>query len=97
MASTDTWLTPLVRYRMNQDSLKQDMRDVQEEDIELGYFDDIDADFGVTLKDTITAVNYEDFRTRRKKTVLVLSDDQSQLRLPRFLKIRVYWARLLGW
>ncbi|KAJ5509962.1 hypothetical protein N7453_002065 [Penicillium expansum] len=97
MASGDSWLTPLVRYRINQDSLKQDMQDMQEDpDIELGQFDDVDANFGATLKDTITVVNNDNYHPRKKKNVLVLSENPP-LRLPRFWKIRVYWARLLGW
>ncbi|KAJ5426361.1 hypothetical protein N7465_001431 [Penicillium sp. CMV-2018d] len=95
MASSDSWITPLVRYRINRDSLKQDMQEYP--DIELGELGDVDTDFGATLKDTINVVNNDNHRTREKKTVLVLSDNNSPLRLPKFLKIRVYWARLLGW
>ncbi|KAJ5681215.1 hypothetical protein N7536_012354 [Penicillium majusculum] len=94
MASSDTWITPLVRYRINRNSLKQDMQ--EDPDIELGELGDVDTDFGATLKDTINVVN-DDHRTRKKETVLVLSDNNPPLRLPRFLKIQVYWARSLGW
>lgn len=94
MASSDTWITPLVRYRINRDSLKQDMQ--EDPDIELGELGDVDTDFGATLKGTINVVN-DDHRTRKKETVLVLSDNNPPPRPPRFLKIRVYWARLLGW
>ena len=95
MASSGSWITPLVRYRINRDSLKQDMQ--EDADIELGELGDVDTDFGATLKDTINVVNNDNHRTREKKTVLVLSDNNPPLRLPKFLKIRVYWARLLGW
>ena len=95
MASSDTWITPLVRYRINRNSLKQDMQ--EDPDIELGELGDVDTHFGATMKDTINVVNNDDHRTRKTKTVLVLSDNNPPLRLPRFLKIRVYWARLLGW
>ncbi|KAJ6183647.1 hypothetical protein N7519_004948 [Penicillium mononematosum] len=64
-------------------------------DIELGQFRDVDANFGAALKDTITLVNKDYYRTRKKKT-MVLSDTRPPLRLPRFLKVRVYCARLLG-
>ncbi|CAG7941748.1 unnamed protein product [Penicillium nalgiovense] len=93
MASSDTWMNPVVPYRINQDSLKQDMQEYP--DIELGQFYDVDANFGATLKDTITVVNKDYYRTRKKKT-MVLSDTCPCLRLPRFLKVRVYCARLLG-
>lgn len=68
----------------------------EDPDIELGELGDVDTDFGATLKDTINVVN-DDHRTRKKETVLVLSDNNPPLRLPRFLKIQVYWTRLLGW
>ncbi|KAJ5480102.1 hypothetical protein N7530_005611 [Penicillium desertorum] len=92
MASSDAWINPVVRYRINQDSLKQDMQEYP--DIELGQFHDVDANFGATLKDTITVVNKDHYRTRRKKN-MGLSDTRP-LRLPRSLKVRVYCARLLG-
>lgn len=95
MASSDTWINPLVRYRINRDSLKQDMP--EDPDIELGQLIDIDTEFGATLKDTINVVNNDNYRMGKKKAVLVLSDNNPPLRLPRLLKIRVYWARLLGW
>ncbi|KAJ5921840.1 hypothetical protein N7516_009543 [Penicillium verrucosum] len=95
MASSDTWINPLVRYRINRDSLKQDMP--EDPDIELGQLIDIDTDFGATLKDNINVVNNDNYRMGKKKAVLVLSDNNPPLRLPRLLKIRVYWARLLGW
>lgn len=95
MASSDTWINPLVRYRINRDSLKQDMP--EDPDIELGQLIDIDTDFGATLKDTINVVNNDNYRMGKKKAVLVLSDNNPPLRLPRLLKIRVSWARLLGW
>jgi hypothetical protein len=95
MASTDTWITPLVQDRVNRDSLKQDMQ--EDLDIEFGQLEDVDTDFGATLKDTINVVNNDNYRTRQKQTVLVLSNNNPPLRLPKLLKIRVYWARLLGW
>lgn len=95
MASSDTWINPLVRYRINRDSLKQDMP--EDPDIELGQLIDIDTEFGATLKDTINVVNNDNYRMAKKKAVLVLSDNNPSLRLPRLLKIQVYWARLLGW
>lgn len=55
--------------------------------IELGQFDDVDTDFGVTLKNTINVVNNDNYRTRKKQTVLVLSDNNPPLQLPRLLKI----------
>ena len=66
-------------------------------DIESGQFDDIDANFGATWKDTIIVLEHDDYRTRRKKTVPMLSDNHPPPRVPRFLKMRVYWARLLHW
>ncbi|CAI7597217.1 unnamed protein product [Penicillium viridicatum] len=69
MASSDSWITPLVRYRINRDSLKQDMQ--EDPDIELGELGDVDTDFGATLKDTINIVNNDNHHTREKKTVLV--------------------------
>lgn len=69
----------------------------EDPDIELGELGDVNTDFGATLKDTTNVVNNDDHRTQKKKTVLVLSDNNPPLQLPRFLKIRVYWARLLGW
>ena len=95
MASSDTWINPLVRYRIHQHSPKQDMQEYP--DIESGQFDDIDANFGATLKDTIIVLEHDDYRTRRKKTVPMLSDNHPPPRVPRFLKMRVYWARLLHW
>lgn len=95
MASSDTWITPLVRYRIKHDPPKQDTQEYP--DIDLGQFEDVDANFGASLKDIITVSKGDKYRTRTKKTVLVLSDNDSPIRLPRFLKIRVYWARLLGW
>ncbi|KAJ5592138.1 hypothetical protein N7537_009042 [Penicillium hordei] len=95
MASTDTWITPLVQDRVHRDLLKQDMQ--EDLDIEFGQLEDVDTDFGATLKDTINVVNNDNYRIRQKQTVLVLSNNNPPLRLPKLLKIRVYWARLLGW
>jgi hypothetical protein len=92
MASSGTWINPVVRYRINQDSLKQDMQEYP--DIEAAQFHDIDANFGATLNDTIAVINKDYYRTRTK--TMVLSDTRPPLRLPRFLKVRVYCARLLG-
>jgi hypothetical protein len=55
MASSGTWINPVVRYRINQDSLKQDMQEYP--DIESGQFHDVDANFGATLNDTIAVIN----------------------------------------
>ncbi|KAJ5192114.1 hypothetical protein N7449_008256 [Penicillium cf. viridicatum] len=68
MASNDTWITPLVRYRINQDSFKMQ----EDPGIELGQFDDVDTDFGATLKNTINVVNNDNYRTRKKQTVLII-------------------------
>ncbi|KAJ5779952.1 hypothetical protein N7457_005112 [Penicillium paradoxum] len=95
MASNDTWINPRIRYRMNEHALKEDMQDCP--DIDLGHFDDVDVDFGAILKDTITILNNDKHRGRTTKTVVVLSDNHPLPRRPRFLRLRVYWARLRGW
>ncbi|KAJ5185250.1 hypothetical protein N7491_006880 [Penicillium cf. griseofulvum] len=65
-------------------------------DIELGQIYDLGANFGASLKDTITVVNNDYYCTRKKKTTM-LSDTCPPLGLPRFMKVRVYCTRLLGW
>ncbi|EKV18817.1 hypothetical protein PDIG_06900 [Penicillium digitatum PHI26] len=94
MVSCDTWINPFIRYRITQNSLKEMQEDL---DMELGQFDDVDVQVGTTLKETMTLFNEDHYRTPEKKTLLKLSDCHTPLRLPKFLKIRVYWARLLGW
>jgi hypothetical protein len=78
----------------NQDSLKLGMQEYP--DIELGQFYDRGANFGAAWKDTITVVNSDYYHTRKKKKTTLLSDKFSPPRLPRFMKVQVYCARLLG-
>ncbi|KAJ5458718.1 hypothetical protein N7475_010106 [Penicillium sp. IBT 31633x] len=84
MASDDTWINPLVRYRINQASDKQETQDCP--DIALGHFDDVDVNFGAILKDTIVVLNNDDFHARITKKVTTLSEDCSTPRRPRLSK-----------
>ncbi|KAJ5552002.1 hypothetical protein N7535_000052 [Penicillium sp. DV-2018c] len=95
MSSDDTWINPLIRYRIHQESLNEEIEGQQ--DIGVGSFEDVDENFGARLRRTI--IYCKDLKHRplpetTRATAAVPAPDDSPLpKPPKLLKLRVYWDR----
>lgn len=64
-------------------------------DIDLDDGTSVEADFGGSLKDSIIVTRKRMCGTHGKKKMAMLEWEDPKP--PKFLKLRVYWARLLRW
>lgn len=91
MNSTDIMMANLNRSRKNQHVHIEDIAD-----IELGEYDDVRNEFAASLKDSIVILK-EKRDSRTNKGEAGTWAEPELIKVPNFLKLRVYLARLLRW
>lgn len=90
MTPTETWMAALVRSRNVPGPHIENPLDTDTDD----DWTSVKADFGGSLKDSIIVTRERTSGTHDKKMAML---DWEGPKPPKFLKLRVFWARLLRW